>query len=64
MSKAFGRTHNSYSRYLNAVRHRTGHLWQNRFYSTPLGREHLTRALRYIDMNPVRAQLVEQALDY
>ena len=64
MSKAFGRAHNSYSRYFNTVRHRSGHLWQNRFYSTPLGREHLTRALRYTDMNPVRARLVERALDY
>jgi putative transposase len=64
MAKGFGRTHNIYSRYLNSVRRRSGHLWQNRFFSAPLGREHLGRALRYVDMNPVRAQLVESASDY
>ena len=31
-AKAYGRAYNSYSRYLNAVRRRSGHLWQNRFY--------------------------------
>ncbi len=64
MARGFGRAHNSYSHYFNTVRRRSGHLWQNRFYSAPLGREHLTRALCYVDLNPVRAGLVEQAPDY
>ena len=64
MAKGFGRAHNSYSRYLNAVRRRSGHLWQNRFYSASLDRSHLARALRYVDLNPVRAGIVESALDY
>jgi putative transposase len=64
MARGFGRAHNAYSRYFNSVRRRSGHLWQNRFYSAPLGREHLARALRYVDMNPVRARLVESAGDY
>ena len=64
MARGFGRAHNAYSRYFNAVRRRSGHLWQNRFFSAPLGREHLVRALRYVDRNPVRAGLVAGAVDY
>jgi putative transposase len=64
MARGFGRAHNSYSRYFNTVRRRSGHVWQNRFYSAPLGREHLVQALRYVDLNPVRARLVDGALDY
>lgn len=64
LAKAFGRAHNEYSRYLNAVRRRSGHLWQNRFYSAPLGRDHLLRALRYVDLNPLRARLVERAMEF
>jgi putative transposase len=61
---ALGRAHNLYSRWFNARHHRSGHLWQNRFYSAPLDRRHLLAALRYVDLNPVRAQLVGKALDY
>jgi REP-associated tyrosine transposase len=64
MARAFGRTHNVYARHLNALRRRSGHLWQNRFYSAPLDRAHLLRALRYVDLNPVRARLIERAEDY
>jgi putative transposase len=39
-------------------------LWQNRFYSAPLGRDHLLTALRYVDLNPVRAGLIERAVGY
>ena len=43
---------------------KTGHLWQNRFFSCPLDDEYLWRALRYIEQNPVRAGLVATAEDY
>lgn len=43
---------------------RSGHLWQNRFFSCPLGRDHLLTALFYVDQNPVRAGLVGQAEHY
>jgi len=64
MDQGLGRAHNAYSRYLNRSRRRSGHLWQNRFYSAPLDRSHLTAALRYVDLNPVRARLADEALDY
>ena len=64
LAKALGHAHNAYSRYLNAVGRRSGHLWRNRFYSAPLGRDHLLRALRYVDLNPVRARLAERAVEF
>jgi len=50
--------------YFNAQRQRTGHLWQNRFYSCALDERHLRIALRYVERNPVRAQLVEHPAEY
>ena len=41
LAKALGRTHFRYTQYINRLHGRSGHLWQNRFYSCPLGREHL-----------------------
>ena len=63
-TRALGRAHNAYSRYLNGRLSRSGHLWQNRFYSAPLSRHHLIDALRYVDLNPLRAKLVERAVEY
>ena len=40
----------------------TGHLYQGRFKSFPIqGDEHLYTVLRYVERNPVRANLVAQA---
>ena len=35
-----------------------GHLWQERFHSFPLDENHLVAAVRYVELNPVRARLV------
>lgn len=51
------RTHGRYAQYFNARKGRTGHLWQNRFYSCPMDEHHLWAALRYVERNPVRARL-------
>ena len=63
LAKAIGRTHYLYTRYVNHCRQRSGHLWQNRFFSTVLDRDHLVVALRYVDLNPVRARLASSAGD-
>jgi putative transposase len=55
----FRRLHGRYAQYLNARRGRTGHLWQNRFFSCAVARERELSALRYVEWNPVRAALVE-----
>ncbi len=59
--RAVGRTHNDYSRYANAKRAITGHLWQARFFSCPLDGHHRWAALAYVEQNPVRAGLVDNA---
>ena len=35
-------------------------VWQGRFYSCPLDEKHLWEALRYVELNPVRAGMVEK----
>ena len=55
LAKTLARTHSEYTLSVNRTRKRTGHLWQNRFYSCPMGPTHLQRAMLYVDMNPVRA---------
>jgi putative transposase len=54
-------------RYAQAVNRRhgwSGHLWQGRFFSSPLDDAHLWAAVRYVERNPVRAGIVSRAEDY
>src|ERR1700726_4375925 len=39
----------------------SGHVWQDRYYSCPLDESHLWEALRYTELNPVRASMVAKA---
>ena len=64
LAKAIGVTHLLYTQYINRMHRRSGHLWQNRFYSCPLDDQHFWRALRYVECNPIRAKLVRSAWDY
>jgi putative transposase len=64
LANAVGSTHWRYTQYVNRVHGRSGHLWQNRFYSCPLGERHAVLALRYVEQNPVRAGLTAQAWEY
>jgi len=41
-----------------------GHLWSDRYFSTPLDHDHFVAAIRYVELNPVRAGLVHRAEDY
>src|SRR5271165_6007216 len=55
-------TQADYSQRLNRrIGSRCGHLWQSRFYSYPLAGDAVWTVLRYIELNPVRAQLVARA---
>ena len=60
----FRRVHGRYAQYLNARRRRSGHLWQNRFFSCALSRGHVWRALRYVELNPLRASLAKDPAAY
>jgi len=61
MGRTMKDTHGRYAAYWNAVHHSSGHVWQGRFYSCPLDESHLWKALRYTELNPVRAGLVSKA---
>jgi putative transposase len=54
-------THGRYASYWNVVHSSSGHAWQGRYFSCPLDGPHLWEALRYTELNPVRAQLVDKA---
>jgi hypothetical protein len=59
-----GRTHFRYTQYINRFRRRSGHLWQGRFYSCALDGRHLWPAIKYVELNPVRAKLCRRAWQY
>lgn len=61
LAMALKHTHGRYAAYWNARHNSSGHVWQGRFYSCPLDRPHLWQALRYTELNPVRAGLVAEA---
>ena len=58
LAQALKQTHGRYASYWNATHRSSGHVWQGRFYSCPLDETHLWIALRYVELNPVRAGLV------
>lgn len=64
ISRLFNTVHMRYAQYKNYKRGTSGHLWQGRFYSCVLGDDHLYRAVRYVEQNPVRAGMVRWAWDY
>jgi putative transposase len=55
MAVLLRRANGRYAQCFNALHGRSGHLWQNRFFSCALGLNHLWTALRYVEQNPVRA---------
>jgi len=64
MAQAMARASADYARYYN-LKHRTcGHVWQARYFSTPLEDAHLWRAMAYVERNPVRANLVAHAEEF
>ena len=48
-----------YAQYFNKKNKRTGHLWQGKYYSCILDEKHLYSVIRYVENNPVRANLVK-----
>jgi len=64
LARVFNTLHMMYAQYINKRRRAAGHLWQGRFFSCLLDEAHLYRAIRYVEQNPVRAKIVDQAWDY
>ncbi len=64
LARGLGQAHCRYAHCVNARQRSTGHLWQNRFYSTVMDEAHLLSAMRYVERNPVRAGMVADAAEY
>ena len=56
--------HMRYAQRVNRAQGWVGHLWQGRYFSSPLDDAYLWAAVRYVERNPVRAGLVRRAEDY
>ena len=64
LSKTLKPLHTGYAIKINKRFGWSGHLWQNRFFSCVLEESHFWVALRYVELNPVRAGMVKAAEDY
>ena len=56
--------HRRYARFINKREGWQGHLWQERYHSCPMDESHLLAAVRYIEMNPVSANICHNAGDW
>ncbi len=56
--------HGQYAQRINRMTRQKGHLWQGRYFSSPLDSDYFLNAVRYVELNPVRAGLVGKAEEY
>lgn len=56
--------HTRYAQRINRAMGWQGHVWQGRYFSSPLDDAYTWRAIRYVERNPLRANLVDRAEDY
>lgn len=53
------------TRYVNKMERRTGCLWEGRYKSSPISTdEYFLACCRYVELNPVRAGIVVDPVDY
>ena len=64
LARAVGEAHRRYTRMIHFREDWRGYLWQGRFASYPMDEEYLLRAVRYTELNPVRAGLVQCPWEY
>jgi putative transposase len=64
LARAVGEAHRRYTRRINFREGWRGHLWQERFASFPMDENYLLAAVRYVEMNPVAAGLVQNPEGY
>src|SRR5918992_405218 len=62
--RGLGEAHRRYTRLINFREGWRGHLWQGRFSSFVMDESYLLAAARYVELNPVRARLVEKPERY
>jgi len=56
--------HMRYSQHINKIKAWKGHLWQGRFFSSPLDDAYTWSTIRYVERNPVQAEMVVKSEDY
>ena len=64
LARAIGQAHRQHALRVNAREGWSGHLWQERFASFVMDESYLLAAVRYVELNPVRAGLTSFAEDY
>lgn len=60
LAKLFGVVHQRYAKRVNADHGWRGHLWQARFFSAVMDESYALAAMRYVELNPVRAGLCDR----
>jgi putative transposase len=56
--------HGRFAQRINRAKAQGGHRWQGRFFSSPLDAQYFLNAVRYVELNPVRAGIVAVAENY
>jgi len=65
LAKAMQGINQSYARYFNHKYKKSGYLWQGRFKSMIINKDqYLMDCINYIELNPIRANMVQSPLDY
>jgi len=64
LARGIGEAHRRYTRHINFKKDWKGYLWQGRFASFPMDEGYLLNSVRYVELNPVRANMVERAENY
>jgi putative transposase len=64
LAKLFRITHLNYTQRINLRYDWRGHLWQERFHSFAMDERHLLMAVRYVELNPIRAGLCRRPEDW
>jgi len=64
LAKTIGNAHHHYTVYFNEKQNITGHLFSERFFSTPMDDIHSFAVVSYIHNNPVRAGIAATPDDY
>ena len=64
LARAIGEAHRRYTCHVNEREGWRGYLWQGRFGSFVMDEDYFLRAMRYVELNPVRAGLAASPADW
>jgi putative transposase len=64
LARALGAAHRRWANWVNARGRWRGHLFDGRFASVAMDEAHLSAAVRYVSLNPVRAGIAARAQDW